>query len=542
MARGSPVCVASIPYPARKVKRPRLPKTENALAFPRRLCYNGMKNALPNIIPPLDPPPPGMTAPMKAEPVKIFRHLFGGRLFAERPEEDAFAVRFTNKALFALLLPLVVEQFLSILMGIMDTVMVSSLGDASVSGVSLVDMIFILFINIFNALATGGAVVASRCVGARQPENAKRAARSIVLISFAASLLMLFVVAAADTRLLRLLYGQIEDDVMSASTIYMRTTVISFPFIALYSACAALFRSVGNSKISMVASTAANLLNVAGNAFTIFVLRWGIFGAALSTVVSRFLLMAYFLWKIADRKLAVSVNYKSLFTEKPDGASVRNILSVGLPGSLESGTFQLGRILVLSIISTFGTAQIAANAVANNIDTFGVMTGFAFNLAIITVAGQCVGAGDWRAVRYYTGKLLRLSYASFVLFNAVLFAALPLLLRLYRVSPEAHDLAVILIAIHNGAAILFWTPSFVTPNAMKAAGDARFVMIVAVLSMFLFRVGFSEIIGRRMGMGAVGVWIAMVFDWIFRTAVFALRWRSILRKKESESPSPNLSI
>ena len=474
-----------------------------------------------------------MNPRMKAHPSGLLTRLFG-----ERPEEESFAVRFTNKALFALLLPLVAEQFLSILMGIMDTVMVSSLGDASVSGVSLVDMIFILFINIFNALATGGAVVASRAVGAKQPENAKRAARSIVLISFAASLLMLGVVAAADTSLLRLLYGQIEDDVMEAATVYMRTTVISFPFIALYSACAALFRSVGNSKISMVASTVANLLNVAGNAFTIFVLRWGIFGAALSTVISRFLLMAYFLWKIADRELAVSVSYKSLFTEKPDGASVRNILSVGLPGSLESGTFQLGRILVLSIISTFGTAQIAANAVANNIDTFGVMTGFAFNLAIITVAGQCVGAGDWRAVRYYTDKLLRLSYASFVLFNAVLFAALPLLLRLYKVSPEAHDLAVILIAIHNGAAILFWTPSFVTPNAMKAAGDARFVMIAAVLSMFLFRVGFSEIIGRRMGMGAIGVWIAMVFDWIFRTVVFAVRWRTILKKKEAESPQP----
>lgn len=461
---------------------------------------------------------------------------FLARLFGENPVENGFAVRFSNKALLALLLPLVAEQFLSILMGIMDTVMVSSLGDASVSGVSLVDMIFILFINIFNALATGGAVVASRCVGAKQPEDAKRAARSIVFISLCASLLMLGVVAAADTRLLRLLYGQIEDDVMAAATVYMRTTVISFPFIALYSASAALFRSVGNSKISMTASTVVNLINVAGNAFTIFVLHWGVFGAALSTVVSRFLLMVYFLWKISDPGLAVSVNYKILFTKKPDVSTVRSILSVGLPGSLESGTFQLGRILVLSIISTFGTAQIAANAVANNIDTFGVMTGFAFNLAIITVAGQCVGAGDWRAVRYYTAKLLRMSYASFALFNAVLFAALPLLLRLYRVSPEAHDLAVILIAIHNGAAILFWTPSFVTPNAMKAAGDARFVMIAAIFSMFLFRVGFSEIIGRQMGMGAVGVWIAMVLDWIFRTVVFAVRWERILKKKEAGSP------
>ena len=458
------------------------------------------------------------------------------RAFGENPEEDGFAIRFSNKALFALLLPLLIEQFLSILMGIMDTIMVSSLGDASVSGVSLVDMIFILFINIFGALSTGGAVVASRCVGAKRPDDAKRAANTVFMISAAASLFILAVVALADTRLLRLLYGQVEDDVMTAAAVYMRTTMLSFPFIALYSASAALYRSVGNSKISMVASTAANVINVAGNAFTIFVLHWGIFGAALSTVVSRFLLMLYFLIRIADTpggtgEEKIPVNYRALFTEKPDGKTVKSILGVGLPGSLESGTFQLGRILVLSIISTFGTAQIAANAVANNIDTFGVMTGFAFNLAIITVVGQCVGADDWRAVRYYSAKLLRMSYASFVLFNAVLFAILPLLLRLYRVSEEAAGIAVILIVIHNGCGILLWTPSFVTPNAMKAAGDAKFVMITAVVSMFVFRVGFSEIIGRRMGMGAVGVWIAMVLDWIFRSAVFAVRWKRILQNR-----------
>ena len=214
----------------------------------------------------------------------------------------------------------------------------------------------------------------------------------------------------------------------------------------------------------------------------------------------------------------------------PDGKLARSILGVGLPGSLESGTFQLGRILVLSIISTFGTAQITANAVANNIDTFGVMSGFAFNLAIITVVGQCVGADDWRAVRYYAAKMIRMSYAAFVAFNAILFACLPLLLRLYQVSDEAASLALILIFIHNGSAILLWTPSFVTPNAMKAAGDARFVMIVAVVSMFVFRVGGSVILGSRLGMGAIGVWCAMVADWIARSAVFAVRWRRTLRQ------------
>ncbi|MCR4906094.1 MAG: MATE family efflux transporter [Clostridiales bacterium] len=451
------------------------------------------------------------------------------KAFGEQEIEDSFSIRFSTRTLLALILPLIAEQFLSILMGIMDSILVSSLGDASVSGVSLVDMIFILFINIFGALATGGAVIASRCIGAKQPDQASKSACALMIISLAASLLMLGIVAIADTALLRLLYGSIEDDVMEASTVYMRTTMLSFPFIALYSACAALFRSMGNSKITMIASTAANLLNVAGNAVAIFVLHWGVFGAALSTVVSRGLLMLFFLIRIADQRLDIRLDYRALFTERPDGTLARSILGVGLPGSLESGTFQLGRILVLSIISTFGTAQITANAVANNIDTFGVMSGFAFNLAIITVVGQCVGANDWRAVKYYTAKMLRMSYAAFVAFNAILFACLPLILHLYKVSDEAASLALILIFIHNGSAILLWTPSFVTPNAMKAAGDARFVMIVAVVSMFVFRVGGSMVLGSRLGMGAIGVWCAMVADWIVRSAVFAVRWRRTLR-------------
>lgn len=461
------------------------------------------------------------------------------RAFGENPEEDGFKIRFSNRALYALLLPLIGEQFLSILMGIMDTVMVSSLGDAAVSGVSLVDMIFVLFINIFAALSTGGAVIASRFIGAKEPEKARKSAGTLLVISLVASLLMLGVVALSDVRLLRLLYGSIEDDVMQAATTYMRVTMFSFPFIALYNSCAALFRSMGNSKISMIASTVANCVNVACNALTIYVLHWGVFGAAISTVLSRFLLMVFFLIKIADKDLDISVNYKEVFTTKPDGSLAKSILGVGIPGSLESGTFQLGRILVLSIISTFGTAQITANAVAGNIDSFGVITGAAFNLGIITVVGQCVGAGDWHAVRYYKNKMIRMSYASFVILNALLLAAMPFLMRMYHVSDDARSLAVILILIHNLLGILFWTPSFVTPNALKAAGDAKFVMVYAIFSMFAFRVGFSVILGQKLGWGAIGVWIAMVIDWISRMTVFTLRWNKIVRKGEAAMESGN---
>lgn len=445
---------------------------------------------------------------------------------ATRVDESEFKIQFTRKALLALIVPLIIEQVLGILMGIVDTMMVSGLGDAAVSGVSLVDMLCALFINMFSALATGGAVVASRAIGAGDPERAKRSAVGLMLICLAASLLIMGVVYAADVRLIRLLYGELEADVSAAARTYLLTSAVSFPFIALYNAAAALFRSMGNSKISMCSSAVVNVLNVAGNALCIYVLDLGVFGAALATVFGRVLSCVFLMIRIGDRKLPIHIDYRRLFREKVDGSIVRNILAVGIPGSLESGTFQLGRVLVLGIISACGTVQIAANAVANNIDSFGVMPGFAFSLAIVTVVGQCVGAGDMRAARFYAYKIMKYCYVMLAVVNLGIFAALSFILGFYAVSAEAAELARILIYIHNGFAILLWTPSFVLPNAMKATGDAKYVMVVSMVSMFVFRVFLSSVLG----MGAVGVWSAMIVDWVCRIICFWIRWKKMVCK------------
>jgi putative MATE family efflux protein len=438
-----------------------------------------------------------------------------------KTDEREFKIQFTRKALALLIVPLIIEQTLGLLMGIVDTMMVSGLGDAAVSGVSLVDMLCALFINMFGALATGGAVIASRAIGAGDPAKARRSAVGLMVICLTASLLIMGVVYAADVRLIRLLYGELEADVSAAARTYLLVTAVSFPFLALYNGAAALFRSMGNSKISMVCSMFVNVLNVAGNALCIYVFELGVFGAALATVIGRIAACVILMIRLGDRRLDIHVDYRKVFRERVDGGLVRNILSVGIPGSLESGTFQLGRVLVLGIISACGTVQIAANAVANNIDSFGVMPGFAFNMAIVTVVGQCVGAGDLRAARFYAYKIMKYCYLSLLAVNIGIFAFLPQILGFYSVSAEAAELARTLIFIHNGFAVLLWTPSFVLPNAMKATGDAKYVMVVSMISMFVFRVLLSSLLG----MGAVGVWWAMVADWVCRITCFAVRWK-----------------
>ncbi len=454
------------------------------------------------------------------------------KYFGENPCEKEFKVSFTTKALFSLIIPLIIEQFLGTLMGIADTVMVSSQGDSAVSGVSLVDMIFILFFNVFSALATGGAVVASRAIGEKNPDKARRSASCLIVVSAVASVILMSVVYIFDTKLLALLFGSIEPDVMAAAETYMRVTLVSFPMVALYNAAAALFRAEGNSKISMITQTIVNIVNIVGNAVFIYVFKWGVFGAALATVIGRFASCVFLLVKLRDRKNVIFVEYKKLIS-KNTGSIYKSILSVGLPGSLESGTFQLGKIMVLSIISVFGTAQITANAVANNIAGFGVMVGFAFSYAIVTVIGQCVGADDWRAVKYYTSKLLRWSILSEALFNIVIFAILPLLLSLYSVTPESRELAITLIVLHNICAVPLWTHGFVLPGAMKAIGDAKYVMVAAVVSMFTIRVGLSYVLGVACEMGVLGVWISMIIDWVGRIICFVLRWNYKMKQNIS---------
>lgn len=207
---------------------------------------------------------------------------------------------------------------------------------------------------------------------------------------------------------------------------------------------------------------------------------------------------------------------------------VRKILHIAIPNGVENGLFQLGRVLVVSIISRFGTAQIAANAVANNLDGMGCIAGQAMNLAMITVVGQCMGAGEKEQAVWYTKKLWKFTYGITAVVNSVILVSLPFLLNIYSLSPEAWRCAFILVCIHDGCAIVLWPTSFTMPNALRAAGDVKFTMVVSVASMFVFRIGFSVILGINFGLGAIGVWIAMVFDWLCRVAFYT--WRFLSKK------------
>ena len=274
----------------------------------------------------------------------------------------------------------------------------------------------------------------------------------------------------------------------------------------------------------MRVSVGMNIFNAVGNAILIFGLQLGTAGAALSTLAARMLGAVVMMVLIRNRENDVYVTFKNLFVWERN--MVQRILHIAIPNGVESGLFQLGRVLVVSIISRFGTAQIAANAVANNLDAMGCIAGQAMNLAMITVVGQCMGAGEKDQAVWYTKKLWKFTYQITAAVNGVILLSLPLLLNIYSLTPEARRYAFILVCIHDGCAIFLWPTSFTMPNALRAAGDVKFTMVVSVASMFIFRIGFSVVLGIGLGLGAVGVWIAMVFDWICRVCFYSFRFLS----------------
>ena len=429
---------------------------------------------------------------------------------------------FSNQRLIRLIIPLVIEQGLSILVGMCDGVMVSSVGEAAISGVSLVDMINAVVLVLFAALATGGAVVTSQFLGARQREKARQSAGQLVLLAAGLGIAAMALCLFFAEGLMRLFFGTIDDSVMSAGLVYLRITALSFPFIALYNAGAAIFRSVGNSKVSMQVSLLMNAINVSGNAICIFVLKMGVAGVAVPTEISRAVAAVIILTLAADQRRELSLNWSGV--RRFDRKMMGSILRIGIPSACENSFFQLGRLVVVSMIALFGTVQTSANAVANTLDSLGIVIGQAMGLAMVTVAGQCVGAGDAQQVNYYIKKLMIWAYVLWALNSLpTLIFCRPLIGLYSTLSPETEDLAFRLIWIHNGLGILFWPMSFVLPNALRSACDVKFTMYVGVASMLLVRIGLSWVLCVFLGWGATGVWIAMVLDWIVRIFFFLPR-------------------
>ena len=429
---------------------------------------------------------------------------------------------YSNRALFYLFLPLLIEYALEFFVGFADSIMVASLGEAAISGVSLVDSLMQLIIFSFSALATGGAVVAGQYLGDKQLLNAQNASTQLVWFSAILSVIIMLIFIILRGFLISVLFGQIEVDVWHNSEIYLYIVSLSIPFIAIYNAGAAIFRTTNKAVLPMNIMFICDILNVVGNAFCIYYLGWDVRGVAIPTVISRMLSAVLILHFILDEKYKLHI--KRTLKHRFDAGMLLRVLKVGIPSGIENGLFQLGRVLILSLVSTFGTMAIAANSIGFSVAVFSVLPGFAINLGLTAVISNCVGADDYEQARYYNKKCLLIVMISHIAVNLIIFALLPSILGIYQISDGTADLAAKMVIWHGIFAVFLWPMAFTLPATFRGAGDSKSVMYISLIVMFSCRLGLAYVISVWMGFGVLGTWIAMFIDWFVRSGIYIYRY------------------
>ena len=428
-----------------------------------------------------------------------------------------------GRQLFSLLLPLMIEQILNSFMGTADTIMITTSGAAAISAVSLVDSINVMVVLIFSAMATGGAILCSQYLGHKNAEKAVYAGKQLILCVTFVSAVGTLALILLRTQILSLIFGSVEEEVMRNSEVYFFITALSYPFIALYNSGAAIFRSDGNSRLPMTVSTISNVLNIAGNAVLIFGFRLGVAGAALSTLGSRVFSALVILIFLKRTKQQIRIDR---YFVKPDFPVISKILGIGIPTGIENGMFQFGKLAIQSSVSTLGTAAIAANALTSVLESFSSQAPIGIGIALMTLAGQAVGADDTELAKKYIRKLTFFAFIAVTLSSlAVIAAVKPLTI----VSGMEADVA--LLAIHLSVFVhiikpFAWSWSFIPAYGMRAAGDVKFSMTLSTITMWTCRVALTTFLIRGMGSGPIGVWLGMSTDWAIRSVLFIIRFRS----------------
>ena len=431
---------------------------------------------------------------------------------------------FSGAQLRRLIAPLVVEQLLLMLVGMLDTIMVSTAGEAAISGVSIVNDVNNLIIALLSALAGGGSVIVSQYLGFHDEQNTKRSASQLVMISLVVSTVLGVLCVIFHEGILNLLYSSIEADVFASAKVYFWITALSFPFLGVYNSGTALYRSMNRTKVTMWVSILMNLINLGGNYICVYRMHMGAAGVAIPTLISRIVAAVVMIRLCMNTENLVYIRVKEVMSFQKQ--IVKKILTIAIPNGLENGLFQLGKVLVSTFVATYGTMQIAANGVTNSLTVLCYTTEMAMQLAVVTVVGQCVGAGDYEQAKYYIRKMFIIGYILVIVDNLLVYFMSPYALSMYTLSGETAAIATTIVAMDCITVSLLHMPAFVLPACTRAAGDAKYTMYVGVASMFLFRVVGAYMLGTVFGLGVIGTRIAMYIDWVVRIIFFVWRYFS----------------
>lgn len=434
------------------------------------------------------------------------------------------SLMFDNRKLAKLLIPLALDQLLNSFMGTVDTLCVSNLGSAAISAVSLVDSINILIVQAFFALASGGTVVCSHYLGCKEKKQAQEAARQLVFITFMLSLAITVLFVIFNGPLLHLIFGKVEQDVMSNARKYFFFTTLSYPFIALYDDGSCILRAQENSRLPMQISIVSNIMNVIMNLVFVWIFHWGVAGTAISTLISRIFSMAVVMIKLRNPSFDVSLRH--YFSIRPDWCKIKKILYIGVPSGIENSMFQFGKLAIQSTVSLMGTAAIAAQGMTNIIENLNGILAIGIGIGLMTVVGETLGAGHKEEAVYYIKKLCIIAEVTLVLSCIFMYAITRPITIFGGMEPESAKLCIFMVTCITIVKPLIWDMAFIPAYGLRAAGDVKFSMTVSVLTMWLCRVTLATVLARVFHMGPMAVWIGMFTDWGIRNIIFTIRFHS----------------
>ena len=430
---------------------------------------------------------------------------------------------FSNKQLKQMVIPLFIEQFLLMLVGLVDTFVVSYAGEAAVSGVSLVNAFNTIFLNLFTALASGGAVIVSHYIGSKQTKHASESISQLLMISTIFSVVITVVILPLNGTLISLLFGKVDADVRDACITYLKISAYSYPALAIYNTGAALYRSIGQTNTTMIISMLSNLVNVIGNVIGVFVLHAGVAGVAYPSLIARSVSAIWITILCFHSHDGVRYAVQWIFTWNRE--LLHKILRIAVPNGIESGIFQFVKVALSSVIALFGTYQIAANGIAQSLWSVAALMSVTMGPVFITVIGQCMGANDTRQAKFYFQKLTRITVLLSVGWNLLIFALTPLILQGYAISEQTRHLVIWLVLIHNIAnAVVF---PFADPlgKGLRATGDVRFTMGISLFTTIGVRLVLSVLLGIWCNLGVIGIALAMCLDWLVRAIIFWIRYK-----------------
>ncbi len=431
---------------------------------------------------------------------------------------------FSNRDLKILLIPLVIEQILNALMGTVDTMMVSNVSSSAISAVSLVDSINVLVIQVFSALAAGGTIICSQYMGQKDIKNATKTAQQLVMIVTVISVIITAICVVGQVPILRLVFGQVEVSVMRDSEIYFLYTALSFPFIGIFNAGSSVFRAQENTRLPMVVSVISNVMNVMGNAILIFGFHMGVAGAAISTLVSRVFCAVVIMWYLRMPRQEIVV--RDYLKIRPHGKRIKMLLAVGIPTGIENGMFQFGKLAIQSTVSTLGTAAIAAQAMTNILENMNGIAAMGIGIGLMTIVGECIGAGRRDEAIYYTKKLSWIAEVVVVISCILVYLLAEGITKVGGMEPESAKLCLFMMGWITVVKPLVWVLAFIPAYGMRAAGDVKFSMILSCISMWICRVSLCIFLCRVMGFGPIAVWIGMFTDWTVRGIVYMIRFHN----------------